>query len=85
MKRLRAWLAARRGATGAQGLADRYGRGERDFAGVSLKDCPDLVGIGLSGADLSGGDLSGACLAKARLDGACLRSADLRRQRRWRG
>lgn len=78
MRKLKAWWAARRRSISAQKLVRRYGKGERDFAGISLKDCPDLVAIDLRQADLSGSDLSGANLAKARLDGASLRAADLR-------
>jgi hypothetical protein len=65
-------------AISKQALIERYSQGDRDFVGVSLRDCLDLVGIDLRQADLSRSDLAGTCLAKARLDGAVLHLADMR-------
>ncbi|MFC2030021.1 pentapeptide repeat-containing protein [Chloroflexota bacterium] len=76
VRALRSTFESKR-AMNVRDLLRRYGKGERDFAGVSLVDSPDLVGIDLRNADLSSSDLTGSCLAKAKLDGSCLRSANL--------
>ena len=65
----------------AEELLQRYAAGERDFAGVSLRECvlvnTDLRGVNLSGADLRFAELIGVKLTEANLTKANFTGANL--------
>ena len=66
----------------AEELLRRYGQGERNFAGVSLRG-QSFKGQVLSGADFSGADIRGTNFSQATLTGANFCRAEAGLQRRW--